>query len=85
MNIATRAFYYSLVFKFERPFYEKFYKDTLASYYNFYCDAIGDKGKMYFTTKINVNRIVSVISITLLLNLKLRGYYLLDSNCYLST
>lgn len=83
-NIATRAFRFSPVFKFKRPFYEQFPKDILASYYNLYRDAIGDKGKIYFTTKINGNRIVSIISITLLLNSELRGYYLPDGNYYLS-
>jgi len=83
-NVATRAFRFSLVFKFKRPFYEQFPKDILASYYNLYRDAIGDKGKIYFTTKINGDRIVGVISITLLLNLELRGYYLLNGNCYLN-
>ena len=83
-NVATRAFRFSPVFKFKRPFHEQFHKDTLASYYNLYRDAIGDKGKIYFTTKINGDRIVGVINITLLLNLKLRGYYLLDSNYYLN-
>ena len=83
-NIATRVFRFSLVFKFKRLFHEQFPKDTLASYYNLYRDAIKDKGKIYFTTKINSDRIVGVISITLLLNLELRGYYLLDGNYYLS-
>jgi len=83
--VASRAFHSLPVFKFKRLFYEQFPKDILASYYNLYHNAVGDEGKMCFTAKINSNRIISVMSITLLLNLKLRGYYLLDSNYYFST
>ena len=67
-NIATRVFRSLLVFKFERPFHNQFPENTFASYYNLYCDAIRDKGKICFTAKINGNKIVGVISITLLLN-----------------
>lgn len=83
--VASRAFRSSPVFKFERPFHEQYPEDTLASYYNLYHDAVGDEGKMCFTAKIDGDRIVGVMSITLLLNSKLRGYYLPDGNCYLST
>ena len=83
-NIATRAFHFLPVFKFKRLFHEQFPEDILASYYNLYRDAIGDEGKICFTAKANGDRIVGVMSMTLLLNLELRGYYLLDSNCYLN-
>ncbi|KAK0654211.1 hypothetical protein DIS24_g5386 [Lasiodiplodia hormozganensis] len=54
--VAASGFYHSSWFHYERPYYEKFPLDTLASYRNSYRNAISNKNAIVLVAEDTLNR-----------------------------